>query len=83
MEATGGNYGARIVNGTGALGSARFEITGGTAELRNDGSTWFSASNWECHGTHYGSSGQAIGGAWGLYDTSDEGAWGIFQATKP
>jgi len=82
LEALGGDKGARIQNGSGSLGSSRFEITNGTFQLKNGGG--WNNSNWqECHGTHYGLNGQAIGGAWGMIRDEDNAAWGVFEATRP
>jgi hypothetical protein len=79
LEATGGNKGAKIENGTGTVNlDGQFHITGGQWQLKNG--TWMNANHGEAHGAHFGPHGEAVAGSWGAYKDPSNAASGIFRA---
>jgi hypothetical protein len=78
-------YHAYIVGASGNFASSHFNIDTGTGtwELYNasEGYT-YNPSYKGAHGSLYGPNGQYIGGAWGMYECSNNGAVGIFKGSK-
>ncbi|MDY6970911.1 MAG: FecR family protein [Thermodesulfobacteriota bacterium] len=69
---------AGIEDASGYLGSTEFSISGGTWSLY-DGYTGYAPDHMACNGSLYGQWGESIGGAWGMYESSQNiGAEGIF-----
>lgn len=78
LDVTNGeSYSASISNAGGSFSNGSFDISGGTWDLNGN-----TPSGQSCHGSLYGTNGESIGGAWGMYYDSSNGAAGIFQGDK-